>query len=155
MATDPGFKKIQAGHTLCGKYPEEDRQTIGKAVCDMWITPCSKGRENAGGKIIMMVEIYPGICGFKTTVEAKKIDKTTVEVCIKTDCPNIKKVADNFKVVKPYEELFCKLHETGTYKALLNGLAHPACLVPAGVLKAIEVASGLALPKNAAIQIIL
>jgi hypothetical protein len=30
---------------------------------------------------------------------------------------------------------------------------HAACPVPSGIIKAVEVASGLALPKNASIQV--
>lgn len=33
-------------------------------------------------------------------------------------------------------------------------LSHPACPVPAGIIKAIEVAAGLALPKDACITVI-
>lgn len=101
-----------------------------------------------------LVEINSGICGFKTSVSVKKADQGTVEVIIDTDCPNIKKAAGGIKTIKPLKELFRKLHETETYMALLNGVAHPACLVPAGVLKGIEVESGLALPKDSYIKVI-
>ncbi|MFZ5650468.1 MAG: DUF6951 family protein [Bacillota bacterium] len=101
-----------------------------------------------------MVEINSGICGFTTRVNVRKTDQRTVEVLIETDCPNIKKVTGGKKAFKPLRELFCKLHETETYIALLNGVSHPACLVPAGVLKGIEVESGLALPKDSYIRVV-
>lgn len=100
------------------------------------------------------VEIFSGICGFTTKVVVKKIDKRTVEISIDTDCPSIKKAAPGIKTVKPLQELFCRLHETETYKTMVNGIAHPACLVPAGILKGIEVAAELALPKDGHIRII-
>lgn len=99
-------------------------------------------------------EIFSGICGFTTRVEVNKVDKRTVEINIETDCPNIKRVAGGIKTVKPLQELFCKLHETETYKVLMSGIAHPACLVPPGVLKCIEVAAELALPKDSHIRIV-
>lgn len=99
------------------------------------------------------VEINSGICGFITRVEVKKTGQKTVEVNIETDCPNLKKVAGNIKDIKPIKEIFCKLHETETYKSLVNGIAHPACLVPAGVLKGIELEAELALPKDGYIRI--
>lgn len=99
------------------------------------------------------VEISSGICGFKTRVHVKKTDQRTVEVSIETDCPNIKKVTGGVRVVKPFKELFCKLHETETYISLINGVSHPACLVPSGVLKGIEVEAGMALPKESYIRV--
>lgn len=100
------------------------------------------------------IEISPGICGFQTRVLVKKISPRCLQIDIETDCPNIRRVAGCLKTVDPYKELFCKLHETETYKSLLNGIAHPACVVPAGILKGIEVASGLALPKDSHIQVL-
>ncbi|KJS10337.1 MAG: hypothetical protein VR67_18720 [Peptococcaceae bacterium BRH_c8a] len=99
------------------------------------------------------VEIMSGICGFTTKVKATRINKRQVEVSIATDCPNIKKITTNLITVDPYKELFCKMHETQTYKTLCEGVAHPACLVPAGVLKSIEVVTELALPKDCHLSI--
>ncbi|SFG24129.1 hypothetical protein SAMN05660649_01101 [Desulfotomaculum arcticum] len=100
-----------------------------------------------------VVEISPGICGFITKVTVKKINKRVVEVNIETDCPNIKKVAGDIKSIDVYKELFCKLHETNIYKTLIKGMAHPTCLVPLGILKGVEVAADLALPKDATINV--
>ncbi len=100
-----------------------------------------------------VVEINSGICGFVTRVEVKKTDHKTVEVDIDTDCPNLKRVAASIKQIKPAREMFCKLHDTDTYRALLKGLAHPACPVPVGILKGIEAEAGLALPKDAYIKV--
>jgi hypothetical protein len=100
-----------------------------------------------------IVEINSGICGFTTRVEVTRLDKRNVEVKIETECPNIKKVAGDLNIIQPLKELFSKLHETETYKKLAEGVVHPACLVPSGVLKGIEVASGMALPKGCHIRI--
>jgi hypothetical protein len=40
-----------------------------------------------------------------------------------------------------------------TYQLAAKYLTHSACPVPAGILKAVEVAAGLALPKDAAIKV--
>lgn len=100
-----------------------------------------------------LVEINSGICGFITRVSVKKADHKTVEVTIETDCPNIKKVAWGKKTFNPLRELFCRLHETEVYLALLKGVSHPACLVPAGVIKGIELEAGMALPKDGYIRV--
>ncbi|MHB1043400.1 MAG: DUF6951 family protein [Eubacteriales bacterium] len=99
------------------------------------------------------VEISPGICGYITRVEVIRVDKRTVEVNIESECPNIRKVTGEIKTIYPLKELFCKLHETETYKKLVGGMAHPTCLVPSGVLKGIELAAGLALPKECYIRL--
>lgn len=101
-----------------------------------------------------IVEINSGICGFVTRVKVIKADNSAVEISIETGCPNIQKVAGSLKTIKPLKELFCKLHETETYRTLLGGIVHPACVVPAGILKGIEVAAELALPKDSHIRII-
>ncbi|MCL2337958.1 MAG: hypothetical protein FWC60_11130 [Firmicutes bacterium] len=94
------------------------------------------------------VEINSGVCGFTTKVRANKINRRQVEVEITTECPNIGKMSPNIITVEPYKELFGKLHETETYKIMCEVVSHPTCLVPAGVLKCVEVASELALPKD-------
>lgn len=101
-----------------------------------------------------IIEINSGACGFITKVSAIKVNKQTVEIDIETDCPNIQKVAGNVKTVNPLKELFCKLHDTEVYKILAKGVVHPACIVPSGVLKAVEVAAELALPKESYIRVI-
>jgi|GEM_PF-161186 len=99
------------------------------------------------------VEITSGICGFATKVQANRINRRQVDVHIATECPNINKISTNVITVDPYKELFNKLHETQTYKILCEVVAHPACLVPAGVLKSIEVAAELALPRDCHLSI--
>ena len=39
-----------------------------------------------------------------------------------------------------------------TFGLAAEHLVHPACLVPAGIIKAIEVEAGLALPMDASIK---
>ena len=50
-------------------------------------------------------------------------------------------------------EIFRKPHETRGYQALSPHLPHVSCPLYSGFLKAIEVAAGLALPKDAHILI--
>lgn len=100
------------------------------------------------------VEINSGICGFMTRVEVRKAGHRTMEISIESECPNIKKVAADLKTVKPLREMFCRLHETETYRILQRCIVHPACLVPLGVLKGVEVEAGLALPRDGYIRIL-
>ncbi|MHB8916881.1 MAG: DUF6951 family protein [Desulfocucumaceae bacterium] len=100
------------------------------------------------------MEINSGICGFITRVEVRKAGDRMMEISIDSECPNIKKVAADLKTVMPLREIFCKLHETETYKMLQRGVVHPACLVPIGVLKGVEAEAGLALPRDGYIRLL-
>lgn len=99
------------------------------------------------------VEIFGGVCGFNTTVQATAGQKRQVELSVETECPNWRKVAAQLKTVNAYKELFAKLHEGELYQIYVSHIPHPACPVPAGIMKAIEVAAGLALPRDARIKV--
>ncbi|WP_457551663.1 DUF6951 family protein [Desulfobacula sp.] len=103
------------------------------------------------------VEITGGICGFTTMVHAE--DKTNYKASfqLESECPNWKKVNDILggKELNMLTELF-KDKKTGTLNSKvidisLKSIPHISCPVISGILKALEVSVGLALPKDAAI----
>ena len=98
-------------------------------------------------------EINPGICGLLTTVEASKSEGGEVALKITSDCPNIQKIAEELVVIVPFDEIFKRATATKTYELFSKHSPHPSCPVPAGILKAIEVEAGLALPKDATLKI--
>jgi hypothetical protein len=51
-----------------------------------------------------------------------------------------------------YKEIFCAFGKNKVTESAVH-LKHVVCIVPAGVLKAIEVACELALPKEASLRI--
>ncbi|MQL53883.1 hypothetical protein GFC01_16795 [Desulfofundulus thermobenzoicus] len=104
------------------------------------------------------VEIYGGICGFNTTVQVAGAGGRKVKITLESECPNWQKAAEYLreylKEVDAYKEVFGKLHESETYRLYAPFIPHPACLVPAGIVKAIEVAAGLALPRDGVVKVI-
>jgi hypothetical protein len=97
--------------------------------------------------------IDPGICGFIVEVVAKtEGDKCALEITC--DCECIQNMAEELKLVDPMEEI--GFHRDGplTLRMFAKHCPHPSCPVPAGILKAVEVESGLALPKDAKIEVI-
>ena len=103
------------------------------------------------------VEITGGICGFTTMVHAE--DKTGYKASfqLETQCPNWKKVNDILggKELNIMTELF-KDKKTRTLNSQvldvsMKTIPHVSCPVISGILKALEVSVGLALPKDAAI----
>ena len=95
-----------------------------------------------------------GICGMITEIRATSEDKSgMVNLEINTRCENIQKLASNLKAVNPLEEISFRGDGPKTLHMAAKHCKHTACPVPAGIIKAVEVASGLALPKNAVIEV--
>jgi len=96
-------------------------------------------------------EIESGICGFCTTVRTKT-EGRTVRVELESDCGYVEKLAEQLTEVDPFREISYRGEGPVTLKLAAEHLVHPACPVPAGIIKAIEVEAGLALPKDASIK---
>ncbi len=99
-------------------------------------------------------EINAGICGFKTTVRAHKNGDGTVHLEIQSDCKAVCKLAEQIQDIEPYREAFWRRKApTPIYELAPQCLSHPACPVSAGIIKAIEVEAGLALPADVSIKL--
>ncbi len=104
-------------------------------------------------------EIYAGICGFKTTVYAASKDRQHVRLRVESQCPDVKRIRKRLDALSldAYAEVGPCDKPDRTKKShvmdLCGELPHLACPVPSGIFKAIEVAAGLALPRDAAIRV--
>jgi hypothetical protein len=98
-------------------------------------------------------EINAGICGFKTTVVAKMNEDGTVHLDIASDCKAVCKLGNALQDVDPYHEFSWRRGLPRTYEQAPQCLSHPACPVPSGIIKAIEVEAGLALPADVSIKV--
>lgn len=96
-------------------------------------------------------EIESGICGFCTTVKTAT-EGRKVRVEFETECGYVEKLAEALTEVDPYKEISYRGEGPVTLKLAAEHLVHPACPVPSGIIKAIEVEAGLALPKDASIK---
>ncbi len=101
------------------------------------------------------VEIDAGICGMHTTVWAKT-DMATYRCQLKitSSCEAIQKLAQEIPEVNALQEI--SLRRGDGPEVLRKGMDicfHSACPVPVGIIKAVEVASQLALPKDAIIKV--
>ena len=103
--------------------------------------------------------IYSGICGFTTTVRATSDDRRHVSLEVQSDCPDVIRIAkklraspfDAFIEIGPCQRLG-SIYDTRMMR-ICSALPHVACPVPAGICKAVEVAAGLALPRDARIEV--
>jgi nitrite reductase/ring-hydroxylating ferredoxin subunit len=60
---------------------------------------------------------------------------------------------EELEEINGYKECFSKFDSSQIYKAASKHCQHLACPVPSGIIKGIEVACGLALPKDVEINI--
>lgn len=97
--------------------------------------------------------INAGICGFITTVITTQNDDGTIHLDIQSDCKGVCKLADQFQNVDPWKEISWRRNTPRLHELAPQCLSHPACPVPSGIVKAIEVEAGLALPKDATIHV--
>lgn len=101
----------------------------------------------------VMVEIDAGVCGHVTKVRATRTDGYKVRLTVESSCPHVTNMAVDLDEVDA-------LHQIGLRQGLPHVLttayehcAHAACPVPGGLIKAIEVAAGLALPRDVVMRI--
>ncbi len=98
-------------------------------------------------------EIDAGICGFNTTVRAEAESMRKVRLDIESDCPQIRKAAEQLPEMDMLEELKAGLGHGHVYGVLSGCVRHVTCPVGSGILKAAESAAGLALPKDVSIKL--
>jgi len=97
-------------------------------------------------------EISSGVCGHTTTVEAT-MDGKVCRLHITSSCKAIQQLAEELPEVDPMKEISAKRATPKTLEMGLKHCYHAACPVPVGIIKAVEVASRLALPKDVVIKI--
>ena len=99
-------------------------------------------------------KVDSGICGFHTRIEAALLDDgQTVRVTLQSSCEAVCNLAEHFPELNAFREISFRGDGPQTLRLAAQYLKHPACPVPAGIIKAVEVAASLALPKDAAIKV--
>jgi hypothetical protein len=102
---------------------------------------------------MIKTEVDAGVCGFTTQIVADSPDMQTVHLNIKSECTDVQKAAEELKEINGMEEAFGKIGTTKAYEIAAQYCRHAACPVPMAIVKTVEAASGLALPKNVSVSI--
>ena len=107
--------------------------------------------------MIAKVDIAAGICGFRTAGTASADDSQNVSFAITSDCEKIQNLATKLAQGGPldaYQEISPASPSVlmQTVRENLCGCC-AGCAVPAGLFKAMQVAAGLALPKDITIKL--
>ena len=104
------------------------------------------------------IDIEAGICGFHTTARAESEDHQHVVLGIETDCEKIEKLShllkeagsvDAYQEIDPAGESVLLAHAHSILRGCCAG-----CAVPVGIFKAMQVAAGLALPRDIRIKMV-
>lgn len=99
-------------------------------------------------------QVSCGICGYSATVEATTVDDRHVRVEIASECEMITAMNEDLACVQwkgKGHEVFNGIPHSVVYESAGKHIRHCACIVPAAILKTIEVETGIALPQNASI----
>jgi len=87
--------------------------------------------------------VKAGQCNQETTIEARRTDMTHVAVEFVTTCEHIQKLADALKSLDIAREMSVNLLETEVYRLAGEHVCRNSCIVPAAVLKAMEVEANI------------
>ena len=100
-----------------------------------------------------LVNVQPGICGFPAQITATADEDLQVNIKIQSGCPAIQAMEADLQGLDAYAEVLSGWGTSTVNKSATQHCHHAACPVPAGILKAIEVAAQLALPKDVVMEI--
>ena len=103
------------------------------------------------------VEIDAGVCGFQTVASATSLDDQNVSFDVHSDCEKIHNLAaalNDKGLIDAYQEISPAQQGAvmQTAGAVLKGCC-AACAVPVGLFKAMQIAAGLALPKDISVRL--
>ena len=96
--------------------------------------------------------VTAGICGFETTVVAEADADQAVTFHLESGCAKIRAMAERIGRLGPVDALAeIDARKPGTLTSTMRGSligCCAGCVVPVGIFKAMQVAAGLALPRD-------
>lgn len=101
-----------------------------------------------------LVWVKAGQCNQETTIEARRVDMTHVAVELVTTCEHIQKLSNELKTLDIAHEMSTNLLDTEVYKIADRFVCRNSCVVPAAILKALEVEANIFLPAPSEIEFV-
>ena len=98
--------------------------------------------------------VTAGKCGQETSIAVRKVGLTKVTFEIATTCERVQALADELGEVDVGHEMSCPLIETRVYTLATQHMCRNSCIVPAAILKTLEVTADIFLPGNAGIEFV-
>ena len=100
------------------------------------------------------VTVDPGVCGFPCVIKAGRMGARMVALEISgSDCGQIKKLSERLARIS-LKDIFAPISRNPVYALTEKSGCHLSCPVPMAVIKAAEVAFGMALPKEVHIKFV-
>lgn len=90
-----------------------------------------------------LVWVQAGACGKETTIEARRTDMTHVAVEFATTCEHVQALASVLGALDIAHEMSVSLLETTVYRLASEHVCRNSCVVPAAILKALEVEANI------------
>jgi hypothetical protein len=111
------------------------------------------GAAEAPAAAAAVVLVDAGVCGHEATIAAEKTAGYTVRLTIASDCPHVRKIAPEPLEVDAVRQIGLRRGLPSLLENAYACCAHAACPVPSAAVKAVEVAAGLALPRDVTMKI--
>ncbi len=102
---------------------------------------------------MVTAKVNAGVCGFTAIIKAMPKEGHMAGISMETDCPNLKPMEAELKEADAYKECFARVGESPVFNLARKYCKHAACPVPTAIVKAIEAAAKLALPKDVQIEL--
>lgn len=90
-----------------------------------------------------LVWVKAGKCNQEITFEARRVDKTHVPVEFVTTCEHIQKLSAAVKTLDIVHEMSTNLLDTQVYRTVDRFVCRNSCVMPAPILKALEVEANI------------
>jgi len=87
--------------------------------------------------------VKAGQCNQETTIEARRTDMTHVAIDFITTCEHVQELAEALKTLDIAHEMSASLLDTQVYRLAAEHLCRNSCIVPAAILKALEVEANI------------
>jgi hypothetical protein len=100
-----------------------------------------------------LVVVDAGVCGHTATIRAVKTSGYNVRLELESDCPHVQKISAEPVEVDALRQIGLRGGLPPLLESAYACCAHAACPVPSGLIKAVEVAAGLALPDDVSMHI--
>lgn len=101
-----------------------------------------------------MVWVRAGVCEQEMTIAARRSDMTHVRLTFDTTCEHVQKLAEVLTELDVASEMSIPRDESRTCRLATEHLCRNSCVVPAAILKAVEVEMGLFLPAESRIEFV-
>jgi hypothetical protein len=96
-------------------------------------------------------QVNPGICGFPCVIEAiSGTNRTAMIKIIGSECKQVQQMGLLFETIT-MPQLFAPVSRNPIFVAAEKSGCHASCIVPAAILKTLEITMGMALPKAAGV----